>query len=595
MGRRGVSSSSIFTYVFDGVALRMFGDYPARLARSLELDRALRRAGMAVSPVAYAARTLLATTLSVVVALVSGLAVFLLAPLAMLYKAVIVTALGLAPAFTIAAFLTYPQAVASTRAAEVNSELPMFAAYLTTMAYGGVSPEGVIRRVAELKIFKGIREEALRILRDVRIFGMDLLSAIERNVADHVSRRFRDFMQGYVTTVRSGGDILHYLETRTQDIFREEAEELKLIVERVSMFVEVYITVAVIMTIVLYVFFIVGSMIVVGGRSMLTTFMVYGYLGLPLFSTLIIYALDRSMPASPIPLREPYLYLLVTVMPGVLVFFLVLALFRGFEVFTGAPVGLNHIVTVSAALASSLIIISSGPAYGYFAVSRREKKIYTAVASFLRDLTEVRKTGLSPEKSIVAIASRNYGILTPVVRRVAGAISLGVGLEDAVRRAVRGVRNWFLLSIFRFLVDSIDVGGGTPETIDALARFAQRLSELYEELKRRLKTYIAMPYMGAALLAVSSLMIISLLAQAASSTEASGAGLIQVRATPRDVATLTLVTVTSIILNSWMMGLVAGKIYGRSLAAGFVHGIVLTLIVTVIGVAMSYTILSPIL
>jgi flagellar protein FlaJ len=177
--------------------------------------------------------------------------------------------------------------------------------------------------------------------------------------------------------------------------------------------------------------------------------------------------------------------------------------------------------------------------------------------------SEVRKTGLSPERCIILVSSRNYRALTPVVERAASALSLGLSLEESLRKALKGVKEWFVIAAFRFLTDSIIVGGGSPEVVDTLARFTQVLSELEEETRKRMRTQVILPYMGAILLASMPVIILYMLLALAK---------IPISA----VTPMVLVLALGSLVNSYIMGIIAGKASQTTIAAGFKHAIILT-------------------
>jgi flagellar protein FlaJ len=586
-----------FQDVIDIIAMSYFRGAAEKLVQTFELDTAIRRAGMRVSPELYAARLLLYTvSTAFLAAYLSILIAVLDIPLAL--KAISIISLLMAPLIVFGIGLSYPSSRVGERQSGVETELPFFAAYLTTMVRGGVPIGRILERVSQLRIFRAIREEARMIVRDIRIFGKDPLTAVESNALDHPSPRYRDLMLGYVTTVRTGGDVLHYLEIRTQDIFTSRISELKTIAERMSMFTEVYVTVAVILTLVFYIFFTIAAIFPTHGFSAGTAQLaLFSFVFLPLITVLLLYMIHKAQPKSPIALKAPYRNVLLIGVP------LALAVFPVFFYGTGAyralyagELTVSTITGLATSLSASLITLVLPGAASYMNFKRRTRGLGRATANFLRDLAETRKTGLSPEKSIEMLAERDYGPLTPIVRRAAAALSIGVELEEALRRALRGFRDWLLLANFRFLADSIQVGGGTSETLDALARYAHSLVEIEEELRKKLRTYIFMPYTGAILVVVSSLLVLGFTAQtitpatagtAGGSLGGGSSGIIQ------QLPRIALLLTVGGVFNAWLMGLVAGKIQDSYLAAGFLHSIILTLISLASSIIVLQTIHLP--
>ncbi len=575
--------------LIERIAVMMFGRYGRRLSRAFELDRVLAEAGMDVYPSIYAAKVIFYTFVAAIVAVI-GIGIVALLPISLAGKLIAAILLLLLPVFVFTGGLAYPSSKKGAREKGVNSELPYFAAYMTIMARAGTAPEKIIEKIAELRVFKAIRDEARRIMRDVKIFGLDPLTAIERNAYNHPSRYYREFMLGYVTTVRTGGDVIHYLELRSQDIFQRQAEELRSIAERVGMIVEGYITLALIGTLSFYIFFIVSGIMPVGGTAMggVGGIMLYSFVLMPLFTVTMIMAIDAAQPKTPIYHKEPYAWFILTTPIGVLAMMILIAATGAYRVILGQSTSIADISALIVSVAIGLILAAVGPAYSYSRIMKREKRLHHALAEFLRDLAEVRKTGLSPERSIIMIAERDYGTLTPIVKRLAGALATGLNLYRALREALKGYRDWFLLVNMRILADAIDVGGGSPQILDTMARFVATLASLVEELRRRLRTYAYMPYFGSILVISTSIMVILMLSQSITSVLGGGAATagLRIKLTVNDIVMLLLATSIGSMFNSWLMGLMVGKVQTTMTASGFKHAIILTVLNMVIAIGM---------
>ena len=52
---------------------------------------------------------------------------------------------------------------------------------------------------------------------NVRMLGMDQLAAIEEVARYHPSRKFSEFLYGYTAIMRTGGDLVSYLESRVKE------------------------------------------------------------------------------------------------------------------------------------------------------------------------------------------------------------------------------------------------------------------------------------------------------------------------------------------------------------------------------------------
>jgi flagellar protein FlaJ len=573
--------------LFDTMALLLFGSAAERLAQSFNLYENIRRAGLYIHPKLYVARILLRATLIAVVSTVTlFIAIILGAPL--LVNVLILLAAMMSSSILISWGLYYPSAKASERASKVDLEFPFFAAYMTAMAYGGVAPERLIERLTNIRVFRALRQEAERIMAEVKLFGMNILTALERVAATHPSRLFRDFMLGYLTAIRTGGDVVRYLEIRTSEVFQARMEDLRSRAEKVGFIIEAFVAVAVLGTMSFYVFFIISGLIGTGGGfGGITGLVVYNLLVLPLITILIIMILDSLLPSAE-NIREPYAYLVVSIPLGILLGSMILSLSGGLTYAGGVDV--PRIQRIVLSLGIGLTVASLIPGVQYLRIVRRERAVSRGIASFLRDLSEVRRTGLSPEKSIIMLSERDYGPLSQIIRRIAGALSLGLHIERAVRSAIRGYKNWFLRVTMRFLVDAMEVGGGSPHTIDTLARFMVVLNEINEQIRKRVRPYVIMPYFGAILVAVTAILVPGMLVNAmtAATMPGGGAGTVagtfgglNVNITPQNIHQLLVVASLGSLINAWLSGLVAGKIQDQSLGAGLLHAAILTAVTTI--------------
>jgi flagellar protein FlaJ len=561
-----------FNELFTAASLSLFESWGARLAKSLELDKSILRAGMNVHPVIYASRTIMVTLITSVTALLSAAMAFIFVPMPFIARVVVGLVALVIPISVFAMMILQPSLKASDRKSGVENELPFFMAYASTMAKGGVSLEKIIERVSTLKVFKAMKEECLRVMTYVKLFGYDPISALERVSILHPSTKFRDLMLGYTTTLRSGGDVTHYMEIRTQELFNARMNEIKSMTERLASFLELYIVLGVIMSITVFVFFSVSGTLsaVSAGRTTgtlsvdVTMPSLYNFLVLPMLGLVVLAMIQVSQPKTPVKIMEPYITLITLIPISVVSFFVTLFITNGSGVLRGV-LGLHEVQSVIISMTVALLILTIPPWLVHRSVLKGHKGLVKATADYLREMSEIRKTGLSPEKCIVQLSTKDFRNLTPIVSKAGAAVSLGLSLEEALRRVLRGVREWFVIAIFRFLTDSIVVGGGAPDIIDALARFTQSLSELEEELRRRLKAYVILPYFGAIMLASSPIIIVNMLITAAG-------------APAEAVAPLIGVLGVGSMINSFIMGLIAGKSSEMSIAAGFKHAALMTLV-----------------
>lgn len=558
------------------------------MAGTFQLDAVFKRAAINSHPVAYSARIVLNTTAAIAIVTVPLVAAALTINLPMVVKVVIALVAAIVPLLVLAFGFAYPYIKVSSRNTAVANELPFFLVYAATLFRGGVSLERVVERVSELKLFTGMRAEAQRILARYRFFGEDPITALEKIAIDHPNSRFRDVILGYTTTLRTGGDVLHYLQIRTEEILNNRMNDIRALVSRLASYLEAYVVFGVIVSLTVFVLFAsMGAVGLAAGGSagivlpvgttldpMLPT--IYNFVVVPAIGTLVLFAIHSTIPKSQISVREPLLVLLISLPIGAIIG-VITALTLSPRLLGGVKGGID-LFALLVGLAAFTIAAFIPPAVDYYRISRKQKGLVRNTASFLRDFSETRKTGLSPERCIINLSTRPYGALSYAVRKAAAALYSGIPVEVAVRKALRGVLDWFTLVVFRFLVDSISVGGGSPEIIDSLARFTTVLSESEIELKRRLKAYVILPYFGSVLLASSPVIILWMLTSFAGTVQPAGL-----------IPLITSLAIGSYI-NSLIMGLIAGVTSEQTIYAGFRHIVVMCLLSISAVIVTLYTI-----
>jgi flagellar protein FlaJ len=483
------------------------------------------------------------------------------------------------PLFVVVGFWFMPSSTASDRSQALEREMPFAAAYISVMASGGIAPYTSFKRLSEVDLMPAMRKEAQDVMKDVEVFGVDPLTALEQAAKKNPLDIFKDFLSGYASTVIIGGDIGHFLERKAEDIFKTRALRVKAAAERLGMLLETFIIVMVMMSLCFYILFAVqqiqgGSSSSSGGLSTFSGILMYTYLFTPLLSAMFVYLAHTMQPKTPVIEMKPYKIYALSSVVAIFVF-LLLTNFMGtmkLPVFT-TLIGWG--LDLPIAIAAALFITAAPAGIVHMKMSKKQVSLEAGVTSFLRDLTEVRKTGLSPEKCIESLSKRDYGAFSKELRKISAEISWGIPLKRVMIDFLHRTKSWMVQIVMFLLVETIDVGGGTIAMIESLANFNNLTAEVEKEKKMSVRPYIMMPYLAAILLVATTTMMLSLTTgfnastNGVSATAGASKGLAQ------------MIFLTSVVFNSYLIGIVAGKISEESVAAGFKHAAVLVVIAVV--------------
>ncbi|MEM3479833.1 MAG: type II secretion system F family protein [Candidatus Bathyarchaeia archaeon] len=556
-----------FSWLSKALMTILYAGRPSKLRDSLEA------AGIKIYPEAYLSVVgffiIVSAAVSAIIAWLTGFLPILMAP-------IIVLLIG----------YTLPSIKAQDRASKLDMEAPFMAAYISVMATGGLSPYSSLKRLKNCELLPHTSKTARLMEVDVHLKGMDPVAAIEKSAEKVPSKEYKEFLMGYVHTLRTGGDVVHYLLTRTETMFRDLATKIRAFGERAALLLESYVAIMILSTLgisIVYLTSIAFQGYWQGGFTA-ENFLLYAYIIVPVLSILFIYLSDLSSFQEPIYQTAPYkifavslplmIFLLLEMFFIYLVPELALALpfadqFKGFLTFLRSIFGLELGFEPSLGMGIALIIstIPAALSHSYYN-RRRGRSIVREVTNFLRDMTEARKTGASPEACIDQLSARSYGEFSKHLKIVARQLRWGQPFRVVYETLRKRISSWFALINLYLLVDATEVGGGSPETLETMARFGEMQASLEKEKMAALRPLMIMPYIGSAIMVFSTLVTINFMYSAVMS--------ISRVAIPFKQIVITIVP--ALVFQSYLMGIVTGKVSTGNVSAGFRHAIILTTI-----------------
>lgn len=295
----GSESDSSKPQVF---AYRLLGEKTVKLLPLFkDVDTNLLRAGMKVSFKGYVSLVLLTTLLAsasvcVIIPLVA-LLFFRLSPLLSLIYTV--GAALFAMAFSVIGFYIYPVIKADSRKRNLEDGLPFSAGYLSILAGAGVPPAQMLRSLAKTDSALAVCQEARHIVRDVELFGVDIISAMDSASKRTPSEKFKALLEGFIATMDSGGDLAKYLNERSKQYMRLKRIALRRLGDTLGVLAEFYVVLLVAGPLIMVVMLAVMAMLGGGMTGILNPRLLLSlltYLGIPVGSTIFLIMLDMICP-----------------------------------------------------------------------------------------------------------------------------------------------------------------------------------------------------------------------------------------------------------------------------------------------------------
>ena len=447
---------------------------------------------------------------------------------------------------------------------QIDSELPFVAMMFTVMAASGVTLHESWKKLCSINLLPTIQKEAKDVVRRVDVLGYDTIAVMYKKAEETKSKLYRDFLAGYVSAVKSGGNLVSFLNSKLRSIFEMRSADENRSIENLGTLVEVY-SVMLIVTLCVYLLAIVvfsTSFALEIGATPSTSADIYVliFFATPLVSLLFMVVAHKMRKSTLVAVKEPYLKALFPIIGAL---GLVLAV-----VFVPQLGFITQLLPLSILVSICLLIISIPPAISYHKIAKKNFSAEEGMPSFLRDVTEARKTGLSPEKSIIHASKRKgHGKFSEQLRLIRDQLEWGISLRKIFRNIKRELQSWPVLVNFLILIETIEVGGGSTTALEILSEYSEKNRDIEKNKRSMLKPYILLSLIWSILMALTITSMVYIL------TQISYPGLAE---TPFVTIQLHVhIFFAGIIFQCWLSGFFIGKISEGTFAAGFKYSAML--------------------
>ena len=470
-----------------------------------------------------------------------------------------------------------------------GEELPFAFMLITLMASCGISPYESFKRLRFIELLPFVQKESNAIVREVEVLNVDPLSAMQERAEKTESEAYGDFLRGYVSTVKSGGSVTSYLKSKLKSIFEIRAAAATRSIERLETLVEAYMAVLLVLLSIYILVAVVSSSSFSAALGFNFNGQILVYLVLfffmPMVSIIFMIFAHLTRKGTLMNMRRIYLkaipFAIISLailagtflVPQVRAIFVSSVLSLQEMIETALPfihIGslLDYVVPIIVVMCLSLV--SLFPMIEYSRIIRVNVKAEESMPSFLRDISENRKTGMSPEKSISqAAARRGYGSFSKILKRIVNQIEWGVSLRKIYMDLRDHLRSWPVLMNFLILIETIEVGGGSSEALDLLAAYSEKIRDIEKNKREMLMPYVVLPFIWTILMSLTFTFTFYVVTHLPI-MRVSGPAL------PTMESQLALFS-CAIVFHSWLSGFFTGKVTQGSFAAGFKYSILLAI------------------
>ena len=448
---------------------------------------------------------------------------------------------------------------------DIDRELPFAVMMFTALAASGVGFYESWKKLRNVNLLPKIQQDADGVVRQVDILGHDPLIVMQDKSEQTKSKSYRDFLAGFASSVRSGGNLSSFLKSKLRSILELESAASQRSIEKLGTLVEAYsiMLIVVLCTYILYIVLSSTSILQVtqSGLKQSSNISPWIYVlifgAMPMLSLVFMAIANRTRKGTLISLKPIYRKAMT---PAIAVIGVIAAMVAVPQLhFLPGTTFYPALVTVG------LCVISIPSAIAYRRLSVANLAAEEAIPSFLRDITEARKIGLSPEKSIIHASERKgYGRFSEIAALVRDQLAWGVSLKKTYENVKTRIQSWPVLVHFYLLIEAIEIGGGSPEALELLAEYSEKNREIETNKRAMLRPYIVLAFVWSVLIALTTT-IVAMTIYVLAQISISGLPKAPIDVLQQQVSLFSI----GIILQTWLSGFFIGKVSEGTFAAGF--------------------------
>lgn len=194
--------------------------------------------------------------------------------------------------------LNYPKIVMGSRAKEIDNNLPFAALYLSTVAGSRLPLHKSFEIFSKFSGYGEVTRQVSEMVNDMKALGLDLNTAIERQMDRTPSKKFTEMLWGILSAIRVGADLNVYLKEKSATLMAEYRRKIFEFSHTLTVYIELYLTSIVLGTI----FFTILTAIIAGiggvqGNIIFLQFFLI-FILLPVISIAFIFLIKAATPGG---------------------------------------------------------------------------------------------------------------------------------------------------------------------------------------------------------------------------------------------------------------------------------------------------------
>jgi flagellar protein FlaJ len=202
---------------------------------------------------------------------------------------------------------------------------------------------------------------------------------------------------------------------------------------------------------------------------------------------------------------------------------------------------------------------------------RWRKAVDEHLPDLFRSIVQAQEIGMTLPKALEEAANREYGPLTPELKKMTVQISWGASFEEALLAFGRRVGTVLTQRTVPMIIEASRSGGRVEKVFDPMGKFVQTTILLEKERKTQTRPYIAIIYVALFVFLFTIVMLFKTFF-----VNVEGTALLSIpTSSPADLKRIFLHLT---LVQGFFSGLVAGKMGEGSVSAGLKHSLIMMLL-----------------
>ncbi len=214
-----------------------------------------------------------------------------------------------------------------------------------------------------------------------------------------------------------------------------------------------------------------------------------------------------------------------------------------------------------------------------------QKEKESKFLEFTRDLVEGVKTGTPINKGIINLQDRNYGTLSPHIKKLANQIGIGIGLDGALKTFAKEAKSIVISRAVTLISEAQKAGGDIGNILESVSQSVNQTEELKKEQKSSVSNLVVQGYIIFLVFIVIMLVLQYAILPIATGFNGEDSGLLggdENVQPPEDDEDISLPLFILLLVQSIFAGLIIGNISEGKVMSGIKHSFILLTITLVV-------------